>query len=311
MISLCNTTETLVLDTRNAVSLDVVISYADLTTSTLAANGTQASVTTAANTTILTAPAAATQRKLLFLSVRNRDSVTAQTFIHKAVSGTNFQLTNLMTIKAGESVHYDDAIGWVYYDWNGKPRRLATGPNTGEGPVRGPNCQFVNTIASVREIPTGCSVATYMGRAPKTTNRVAPKFRLTTTTAAVTWGEIAVATGSPSLGNAVPLTVVGVSTANNPLASSWTAGTTLVGIYSTMIDTAPGFQITEGDDIWILFSNSATTPAQLRASPTADDMSSGVTLQANTQPSLNIGVPVTYNLDGNANLPLHIVMTYY
>ena len=74
------TTETLKLITTAAVPLDYHINYADLTTT--ATDGTsEGLITTATTTTILSAPAASTQRIVLYASFVNRHASSTQTFV--------------------------------------------------------------------------------------------------------------------------------------------------------------------------------------------------------------------------------------
>lgn len=313
MIMLSNTTETLNVDMRLAAAMDVTASYADLTSTSYTSNGRLTAISTAANTIIVTSPAAGTQREIKTLTFVNRAISTIQFYLTKGIAGTDYRLASLFTLKARESLQYDRSDGWTYYDWNGRSRNPGQSFSSPEGFYRSPLFVWVNTLGT-RLIPSGTTVATYIGRAPKTSRKLGVKYRVTTAGATVTWGEIGVATGVPSIGNNATLTVLGVNTANNPitLVSPGVIGSAN-GTYLTMIDLNNNYTINEGDDVWVLFGNVAGTGTTLRASTLADDLKSGMTQTAVTQPSLNIGTPVLYTIDATAtaNAPFYFVATYY
>jgi len=120
MILLTNTTEILRLITSSVADIDYLISYADITTSTFLPSSTQGKIVTATTTTILTAPAASTQRQVKLITVINRHATTTNTVrLLKDISATQYFLTPVVTLLAGESMQYVDGQGWVYYASNG------------------------------------------------------------------------------------------------------------------------------------------------------------------------------------------------
>lgn len=313
MISLSNTTETLNIDLRLASSLDVVITYADHTSTAFTANGQSTNITATGNTTILAAPAAGTFREVKFLSIKNKDIASTQFILLKDVSGTQSYIGHLTTLKAGESLHYIAPRQWIYYDWNGRPRKQGVLRLTQQYEGQ---CQELarKTYGSgtTRTLVSGTSYASYVGRAPKTSVRMMVKHRITTASATITWGEYAIATGIPSFANNATLTVLGYNGANNPITLAAPGATTTNGEYLTTIDCAPGYQINEGDDVWIVIGSNATTPPTLRVTTSADStLHTGTTQWAVTQPSANIGVPVAYTVDGAANVPFVLSVTYF
>lgn len=66
-----------------------------------------ATITTAATTDVVAAPAASTQRTTNFLSVRNTDATVSQTITIQHTDGTNVEPIFVGTIAAGESVVMD------------------------------------------------------------------------------------------------------------------------------------------------------------------------------------------------------------
>lgn len=311
--------ETLNLQLTTAVTVDVVLSYADYTAVTLTANGGQTTISTTANTTILEGPASGTQRQLKFLSIRNRDVVTTGLTLKKNVAAVEYLLTAPIILKAGESLQYQDQSGFLFYDSNGRTHLSSlNGPQQAGGvffPVVFGPYGHLDNISN----PTGArilhadgeTVATYIGRAPKTSLRMMVKYRTCNASATVTWGELAIATGTPILGGGTTLTVIGVNTTNNAIANSFPAGVNILqGTYSNYIDVAPGQTLQEGDDTWILIGGAATTGANIRCVALGDALQSGCCVKAVTRPSLNIGKGVVYDLEDAANLSPYISVSY-
>lgn len=318
MISI-QTNETINLQLGTAVSVDVVLTYADHTATIFTANGSNTNIATTANTIIVPPPASGVQRQLKFLSVRNRDIITTSMQLKKNVASVEYMLTAPIILKAGESLHYNDHSGFTFYDWNGRSHRGAPVGAQQAGGIYYPQLWSAYATNTVSSNPTGARIinnggetlATYIGRAPKNTKRVMVKYRLANTTSAVTWGELAVATGTPIIGAGTSLTVLGFNGSNNAIANSYPSGVlVLQGTHACHIDIAPGMTLQEGDDTWILIGNEATTGANLRTCGTADELQTGLCLTTVTRPSLNIGKAVSYSLDGAANLSPYLSVSF-
>jgi len=314
-----NQNETLNVQLGTAVTVDVVLTYADHTATTFNANGSNVSITTTANTTILSGPEASTQRQLKFLSLRNRDVLTTSVTLKKNVAAVEYLLTAPIILKAGESMHYTDQAGFIFYDWNGRTHLSQPCGAQQAGGVYYPvlygvfasNTTSTNPVGARVISSGGETVATYIGRAPKTTKRILVKYRTCNNSVSATWGELAVATGTPIIGAGTNLTVLGFNGTNNAIANSYTSGTAqLQGIYSNYIDLSPGQTLLEGDDTWILIGNLGTTGANIRCTGVPDDLQTGLSLSTFTRPSLNIGKSVAYALDTVANASPYISVSY-
>ncbi|MEP7204647.1 MAG: hypothetical protein ABI716_00440 [Candidatus Saccharibacteria bacterium] len=120
MILLKATTETLALTTSSVADIDYSISYADITTTTFLPSTSEGKIVTATTTTALAAPAASTQRQIKLISFTNRHALTTNTIrVMKVISGTQYYLTPLATLLAGETMQYIDGQGWLYYTSTG------------------------------------------------------------------------------------------------------------------------------------------------------------------------------------------------
>lgn len=120
MILLKETTETLEILTSSTASIDYSIAYVDITTSAFTPSTNEGNISTATTTTVLSAPAASTQRQIKLISVRNRSTTTAQQVTFKKdISATEYYITPTYTLSAGDTLMYTDGQGWKIFDVNG------------------------------------------------------------------------------------------------------------------------------------------------------------------------------------------------
>ena len=112
-IVLTATTHTLEATTASGADVDYRIIYFDETTSGAGITSTGVGkITTATTTTVLAAPAASTTRTVQTATFTNID-VTEQTLTFKIdISGTEYQETPAYVLKAGESLYYNQTLGW-------------------------------------------------------------------------------------------------------------------------------------------------------------------------------------------------------
>jgi hypothetical protein len=114
---LAATTDKFSVITSAAASIDVHVSYADLSTSTFLPTGfgkQNTAITTATTTDVLASPAASTVRTAKFVSIRNKHATLAcdVTFQFNQ-SGTLFELYKT-GLRAGDTLTYTEGV-WFYY----------------------------------------------------------------------------------------------------------------------------------------------------------------------------------------------------
>lgn len=127
MILLKSASEILEILTTAVVSIDVSISWVDVTTTTFSPSTTETNISTATTTTVLAAPAASTQRQVKLITVRNRSTTTAQTVTFKKdISATEYYITPDITLSAGDMLQYTDDEGWKIFDKNGRQKIAPT-----------------------------------------------------------------------------------------------------------------------------------------------------------------------------------------
>ena len=302
MILLTTTNDSLELVTSSTADIDWTVGYADHSTSAFTAASAQGTLASATDTTLVSAPGSGVQRQIKFISIRNRHASTANTVtIQKDVSGTEYQITPALTLQAGESLIYVDGSGFMVLDASGRQKVKAEAVS----PI--PSVEFSpahsNTAgAGTKTITSTNSFALYMGKAPRALTSVVMRYRVTTAAATITWAEVALAKGSVNLGGNPTLTMVGFADVSGIINST--------GLKSTTINVSSGQAINEGDDLWLLIGNQATTAAVIRADSGQDDIQTGMLASAAQRPSLVVGTGTAYTIEGNTALPGMIAIAF-
>jgi len=120
MILLKATNEILQFVTTSTADINYSISFVDITTTTFTPSTSEGKMVTATTATVLSAPAASTQRQVKLVTISNRHASLSNTVtVKKDTAGTNFNLTPASTLLAGEMMQYMDGVGWVYYSVTG------------------------------------------------------------------------------------------------------------------------------------------------------------------------------------------------
>lgn len=105
------TTQTIKVITSATATIDVVVQYADITSTTLTPGSQETGITTATTTTVLTAPAASTQRKVISMSLWNRASTTTTCTVIKDNTGPDYYLHKAV-LGPGNGMSYSHDGGW-------------------------------------------------------------------------------------------------------------------------------------------------------------------------------------------------------
>jgi len=136
-VLLTATTEILELTTSSTASTDYIVSYADLTSSTFTPGSTQGNITTATTTTILSAPAASTQRQVKLITVRNKGTASQTVILKKDVSGIEYFLTGAVALNSGDTLILDTNGEYYVKNSSGATRVAATDTNGYNGSAIG------------------------------------------------------------------------------------------------------------------------------------------------------------------------------
>lgn len=168
MIALTATNQILELNTSSASNIDVIVSFTDHTT-TGGTLGTQDSlITTATDTTILSAPASSTQRQVKMISINNTSATTNTVIVKKDIGGTEYDIIRAV-LSENERLEYTDMLGWeVYANSGGRKSSI----NQGNSPTSSATSASVlasdvvnnNAIANTIQDVTGLSFPVIAGK---------------------------------------------------------------------------------------------------------------------------------------------------
>jgi len=125
-VLLTATTEIIELTTSTTASTDYTVSYVDHTSSTFTPGSTQGNITTATTTTILSAPAASTQRQVKLITVRNKGTASQTVILKKDISGTEYFLTGTITLNVNDTLILDSNGEYSVKNASGATRTQAT-----------------------------------------------------------------------------------------------------------------------------------------------------------------------------------------
>ncbi len=112
MLLLTSTSDKIQVVTTAAVTTDVHASWVDNASGTISPGSTETAITTATTTDVVGTPAAATQRNVKTLIVRNKHASTSQIVTLQKVNATSTYEMIKATLAAGETLHYDDDAGF-------------------------------------------------------------------------------------------------------------------------------------------------------------------------------------------------------
>lgn len=150
MLLLTSTSDILRLTTSTAVStIEVHASYVDMSGVTITPDRKNTLITTAGTTTIVAAPAAATQRNIKALYVTNNSTGTSCVVGVEHFDGTTSVELMQFVLLPGENLGYREDGSWVHRDQNG-----AEYPPAGLGQYAGRSIPFMKT--STAADATGC-----------------------------------------------------------------------------------------------------------------------------------------------------------
>lgn len=118
MILLTAVTDKVSIITSATCAIDVISCWADNAAGTISFGNTKAAITTATTTDVVPVPGSSTTRNVQYINVRNKHATAAcvvtMQLAYGASSATLAELISI-TLQAGESLIYTEALGWVPY----------------------------------------------------------------------------------------------------------------------------------------------------------------------------------------------------
>lgn len=131
MLFLPNTTTKLQLITSAAGDVGVMVSWVDLSGTTVTADGDLVRATTATTTDIVPAPAASTVRNIKDLKVGNNSASVTNTVTIQVTDGTLTFAIEQLTLAPGERMSYVEGVGIRAFDAAGREKFTTSGGSSG------------------------------------------------------------------------------------------------------------------------------------------------------------------------------------
>lgn len=303
MIVLANTTDTIQAVLSGAITANqaqCVACWRDITTSAYTAGRTVIDTNNTTPVTVAGAPAASTQRVIDSIVIYNADT-SSITLTITYDANSDAQTLWKGTLRSGWSVGYENGAGWQVRNSNGQTVTSPTVAAAQTSVLINPYFATAN-LTGTKTITSGSTFAVYVGKAARSFTSCTIRSHVTTAMATITWGEVAIARGTINVGGNPTLTVLGYADVSATFNST--------GQKSTTVNVSAGQQVLEGDDLWILIGNSATTAAVMRAQSIADDIQVGLQASAAQRPSLIVGNPTAFTIEGATTLAAWVALIF-
>lgn len=286
------TTDALEINTTGTADIHWTCSYVDVDVSGVpvpsGAGEGEGTISSATDAEVAAAPGANKVRRVQLLTAVNAHASASNTItVRKNVSGTRRKAFPSVTLRAGEMLQFTDVGGFKVFDSAG--RELVRHLFYYDRGILQPALMMSANITTAKTITSGSTFAIYVGRAPKPITSLQVRLQVTTAAATITWAEIGIAKGAINPGGNPTLTPVGHADVAAVVNST--------GRKTVTINVAAGQVINEGDDLWILIGNQATTALQVRGLSIVDDNQLGVQGAVATRPSTTIGTNVVYTAE--------------
>jgi len=276
------------ITTTTAATLTVFAAFADIGLARTVRGRQTTAISSATTTTVLSGPGGATDREVSTLAVANTHASLSDIVTIEHYNGTTAAELWKGTLAPGERLAIVGGVPTVFNS-SGVPKAAPVSGVPQSSVLVSPLFATAN-LSGTRSIISTNSYAVYVGKAPRSITSANVRYRVTTAAITVTWAEVALATGSINVGGNPTLTVRGYADVSGVVTST--------GQKTTSLSVSSGQSINEGDDLWAIYGNAATTVAVLRAQSIADDLQVGVFAYLSTRPSTNVGNAQAYTVDG-------------
>jgi hypothetical protein len=266
--------------TTNQLSFSVYFNEYTSTTVTPTENTGITNNTTAVN--LISSPSASTQRQLRWCCVNNVDTKDIGVKIRFNDNGS-YRNVMYVFLRVGESIQYSEEMGWRVYDSYGSEKINAYYKLPGT--IRMPEGFGSNSVSVTQALANTNAYCVYLGTAERAFSSIRLRYAITTILGAtITWAELAIYKGTPTIGSGTTMTRMGFTDTSGVWNSIGSKTTTV-----TVSDMAIG------DDLWAVFSTSSSnvTPMAVRAGA-VDDIGTGFfQIVTNARPSTNSSIAGT------------------
>jgi hypothetical protein len=279
-----STTDNLYLSLSSNITTNQLNFYAThniVTNTTLTPSKNQGTTNNTSLVQLIPSPSAGEQHQLRYCSIVNTDTKPNSILVQYSGSSNTAVILNT-SLLPNESLQYTTNNGWQVYSNTGNLKVLGSYdlPNS----LR--NSMYLKpiTTATTLTLVSGTDYAVYLGKSDRKYNTIRIQYSVTSSPSPITWSEIAIYKGSP--------TINGATTALNFCGFADVSST--VGTTGNKTTTITVTGITINDDLYAVFGSSHTGTYSLRAC-SADDLGAGFfsTVTGSLRPSTNATLTVT------------------
>ena len=268
--------------------LHMVSSYNDTTSTSVTPTKTVTIIGGATGSTgpvnLMPAPASGRQRSLRYASIFNSDTVSATVTVRTNYNGSIRNAISTV-LQVNEYLQYTYRTGWKAFDVNGAIKVQNNFNSMTD--IRAQELFLTATSTAATTYGTPNTYCTYLGKATGPYTYILVNYVVTTAiSGTVSWAEMSIYKGKPSLGTGTTLTRLGwIDCATNWLQSGQNRWTTIpVGGTAG----ATGAIVSAGDDIWLVVGVNTTTASvpTFRSADVADNIGAGfIQTAGNNRPS--------------------------
>lgn len=268
----------IVLDKVVTNQLNYTTYYAAYTPTAVTPSSSYGTTNNTSSVNLVPSPPSNTQYQLKYCSIFNNGNDDVGTKIRFNDNGSLRNLSYVF-LRASESIQYTEESGWRVYNNAGYEKTV--GYQKIPPAIRMPEWFGTPTGVALTLVSTN-SYCIYLGRAERPLSSVRLQYNVSTQASTITWAELAIYRGVPTLQGSVTLTRAGFT----DVSAVWNS----TGLKTTTVTTS---NIAIGDDLWAVFSNSAGIAAQVTAG-SVDHLGAGFMQSiTNTQPSTTVSFTPT------------------
>lgn len=232
-----------------------VVSYNDITVSSLTPGNNKGQSNNNTMVDLVSSPTSGTKRQINEISISCSSINTGNTIYINLYNGSNYYAIFCATLNRNETLCYNLNDGWVVLDSfaNKKIKNTHIYPSGG---IRMAELLVLPGAGTSTSVGTTHLVWSSMGKAEWSYSSITLAYSVQTAPATITWAEMAIYRVAQPMGIGTQHTLQRVGAIN--ASSIWAAP--LGNRYTTI----PTFGIREGDDLYFVVGNVATTSVAFR-----------------------------------------------
>lgn len=260
-------------------------SYVNLTSTGMTPTKNHGTTNNTTRVTLIPPPGSNEQNQLKSCSIFNSDTSGATVTIQFSGGSTILNIFSA-SLRPDESIQYNSDSGWRVYDEIGQLKVLGT--NFVPHSLRTPPFFAAANATTTQTVTSGTHIILLLGKADRAYSTVKVRYNVTTGLGAtITYAELAVYKGDPSIGSA---------TTTNTLTRCGFTDTSGIfngtGLITTTVNVS---DISIGDDLWVVFATSTSGTNMVLRAGIIDDVQVGYIGTTTSRPSITSSITMTKN----------------